>query len=207
MQVITAAHDPAEPVPGPDRPDLGGSDPAPAFGLLFDSHAGQLHRYLSRRVGPETAHDLVAETFLVALRRRTSYQPELGTARSWLYGIATNLLRQHLRTELRGLAATARLANASETVIAGHDGRVSEQVDAQVKASQLAGALGDLNPADRDVLLLVSWAGLEPSEVAEALGLPPGTVRSRLHRIRRRLRVQAPRVHKGLSTEEGSSHV
>ncbi|MEU4517848.1 sigma-70 family RNA polymerase sigma factor [Amycolatopsis sp. NPDC024027] len=177
---------------GPDRPDLGGPEPGPAFGRLFDAHAAQLRRYLARRVGAEPANDLVAETFLVALRRRETYRPELGTARSWLYGIATNLLRHHVRSELRGLQATARLARTGEVSHANHDGRVAEQVDAQVRAAQLAGALARLNPADRDTLLLVSWAGLEPGEVAEALGIPPGTVRSRLHRIRRWLRTNAP---------------
>jgi len=177
---------------GQDRPDLGVGDPAPVFGRLFDAHAASLQRYLARRVGDDAANDLVAETFLVALRRRESYRPELGTARSWLYGIATNLLRHHVRSELRGLRATARLAASDELSTAAHDGRVAERVDAQVRAGQLAGALAKLSAADRDTLLLVSWAGLEPSEVAEALGVPPGTVRSRLHRIRRWLRANAP---------------
>lgn len=177
---------------GQDRPDLGGADPAPVFAKLFDAHAGPLRRYLARRAGAETANDLVAETFLVALRRRESYRPELGTARSWLYGIATNLLRHHVRSELRGLQATARLAHTGELSHAGHDGRVAERVDAQARAAQLAGALAKLNPADRDTLLLVSWAGLDAAEVAEALGIPQGTVRSRLHRIRRWLRTAAP---------------
>jgi RNA polymerase sigma factor (sigma-70 family) len=188
MQVIQEGAD----VWGHDRPDLGGVDPAPVFARLFDAHAGPLRRYLARRAGTETANDLVAETFLVALRRRDSYRPELGTARSWLYGIATNLLRHHVRSELRGLQATARLAHTGELSHAGHDGRVAEQVDAQTRAAQLAGALAKLSPADRDTLLLVSWAGLDPGEVAEALGIPPGTVRSRLHRIRRWLRTAAP---------------
>jgi RNA polymerase sigma factor (sigma-70 family) len=177
---------------GNDRPDLDGADPAPVFARLFDAHAVPLRRYLARRVGSGAADDLVAETFLVALRRRESYRPERGTARSWLYGIATNLLRHHVRSELRRLQATARLAHTGELSHAGHDGRVAERVDAQIRAAQLAGALAKLTPADRDTLLLVSWAGLDPTEVAEALGVPPGTVRSRLHRIRRRLRTDAP---------------
>jgi RNA polymerase sigma factor (sigma-70 family) len=191
MQVTQEGAD----IRGHDRPDLGEADPAPVFARLFDAHAAPLRRYLARRVGAGPADDLVAETFLVALRRRTSYRPELGTARSWLYGIATNLLRHHVRSELRGLAATARLAHTGELSHAGHDGRVSEQVDAQIRAAQLAGALAKLSPADRDTLLLVSWAGLDPAEAAEALGIPPGTVRSRLHRIRRWLRTNAPAQH------------
>ncbi len=189
---------------GLDRPDLGVPDPAPVFGMLFDAHAAPLQRYLARRVGTETAHDLVAETFLVALRRRETYRPEAGTARAWLYGIATNLLRHHVRTETRALNATARLAAANEGISAGHDGRVAERVDAQQRAAQLAGALAELSAADRDTLLLVSWAGLDPAEVAEALGIPAGTVRSRLHRIRRWLRANAPE-NTSESTKDRSS--
>jgi len=189
----------------PDRPDLGGPDPAPVFGMLFDAHAAPLQRYLARRVGTETAHDLVAETFLVALRRRETYRPDAGTARAWLYGIATNLLRHHVRTETRALNATARLAAADQVVSAGHDGRVVERVDAQSRAAQLAGALAELSVADRDTLLLVSWAGLDPGEVAEALGIPAGTVRSRLHRIRRWLRANAPEITTE-STKDDSRH-
>jgi RNA polymerase sigma-70 factor (ECF subfamily) len=195
MQVIHEGREPAGP-DSSDRPDLGVPDPGPVFGQLFDAHARSMHRYLARRIGDESAHDLVGETFLVALRRRDSYRPELGTARSWLYGIATNLLRHHVRSETRALRATARLARVGDRTTAGHDGRVAEQVDAQTRAAQLAGALAKLSVADRDTLLLVAWAGLEPSEVAEALGVPPGTIRSRLHRLRRWLRANAAETTK-----------
>jgi RNA polymerase sigma-70 factor (ECF subfamily) len=161
------------------------------FGRLFDAHALPLHRYLARRVGLETANDLVSETFLAALNQRHSYDPARGEVRSWLYGIATNLLRRHTRTEVRGLRAQARsaAANASED---SHDSRVAARVDAAVLAAQLAGALADLSDGDRDVLLLTSWAGLDSTEIADALGIPVGTVRSRLHRVRRTLRATAP---------------
>lgn len=177
-------------VSGPDdRPDLSGPDPSRAFGHLFDRHARPLHRYLARRVG-DLADDLVGETFLVALQTRAAYRPERGTARSWLYGIATNLLRRHIRQEVRGLHAAARAAGST----AGgedHENRVAAQVDAEARTRLLADALAELDAGDRDVLLLTSWAGLDTNEVAEALGIPPGTVRSRLHRVRRRLRAHA----------------
>ncbi|WP_232519954.1 RNA polymerase sigma factor [Actinosynnema pretiosum] len=88
-----------------DRPDL--SDAGRAFGELFDRHARALHGYLRRRVG-DLADDLVAETFLVAYQGRAGYDPARGTARAWLHGIAANLLRRHLRQEVRGLRALAR---------------------------------------------------------------------------------------------------
>src|SRR5438093_609954 len=94
-----------------DRPHLGGPEPAVEFGRLFDAYAAPLHGYLARRVGAEPAKDLVSETFLVALNQRHAYDPRLGVVRSWLYGIATNLLRRHVRQEVRALRATARAAS------------------------------------------------------------------------------------------------
>ncbi|GAA2683724.1 sigma-70 family RNA polymerase sigma factor [Actinosynnema pretiosum subsp. pretiosum] len=170
-----------------DRPDL--SDPVRAFGALFDRHARALHGYLRRRVG-DLADDLVAETFLVAYQSRAGYDPARGTARAWLHGIAANLLRRHLRQEVRGLRAFARAGVdvTGDGAADDHGGRVAERVDAAVAARRLAGALAALEPGDRDVLLLTSWAGLDATEVAGALGIPAGTVRSRLHRVRGRLR-------------------
>jgi RNA polymerase sigma factor (sigma-70 family) len=69
---------------------------------------------------------------------------------------------------------------------------VSERVDGAHLAARLAGALAELSEGDRDVLALTSWAGLDSGEVAEALGIPVGTVRSRLHRVRKWLRTNAP---------------
>lgn len=178
--------------PDEDRPDLTSSGPASVFGRLFDAYAPPLHSYLARRVDADIANDLVAETFLNALDQRDRYDPGRASVRSWLYGIATNLLRRHIRQEVRGLRATARLAGRTDNTASGHEGRVADRVDAQVMAQCLAGALAELNPADRDTLLLVSWAGLDTAEVAEALDVPVGTVRSRLHRVRRRLRASAP---------------
>jgi RNA polymerase sigma factor (sigma-70 family) len=174
-----------------DRPYLGGPEPGAEFGRLFDAYARPLHRYLARRLGADTAHDLVSETFMVALNARHGYDPRRAVVRSWLYGIATNLLRRHVRTEVRGLQATARAAAAPEPET-GHEGRVSERVDAQAAAARLAGALAELADGDRDVLLLISWGGLDSTEVAQALGIPVGTVRSRLHRVRKWLRAKAP---------------
>lgn len=169
-----------------DRPDLTGPRAAAEFERLYDRYAPALHRYLVRRVGPP-ADDLVSETFLVALRTSASYDPGRGAARSWLYGIATNLARRHVRDEVRALDVAARAASADERAD-GHDAAVATRVDAEARVRQLAARLARLDAGDRDVLLLTSWAGLDSTEVAAALGIPVGTVRSRLHRVRRRLR-------------------
>ena len=186
-----------------DRPYLGGPDPAVEFGRLFDVYAGPLHRYLARRIGPEQAHDLVSETFLVAMNQRHSYDPRRGVVRSWLYGIATNLLRRHVRQEVRALRASARAAGRTPEGDGGHESGVADRVDAQALAARLAGALAELSEGDRDVLLLTSWGGLDSTEVAEALGIPVGTVRSRLHRVRKWLRANAPTYTSGQEDGDG----
>lgn len=176
------------PAPGEDRPELGGRDAGAEFGRLFDTYAAQLHRYLARRVGAEHAHDLVSETFLAAFKQRQAYDPAAAAIRGWLYGIATNLARRHVRQEVRGLRATARADGGSTPFLPSHDGAVAARVDAQALARRIAPAIADLSDGDRDVLMLTSWAELTTVEVADALGIPVGTVRSRLHRIRRQLR-------------------
>ncbi len=172
-------------------PGLGGPDPGAAFERLFDEHAPGLHRYLAGRAGDD-ADDLVAETFLAAWRSRRTYDPERGTARAWLYAIATNLLRTHHRSRARAWLADTRAAGRAGAVVDGHDRRSAERIDAEALTRRLAGALERLDERDRDVLLLTGWAGLTPGEVASVLGIPVGTVRSRLHRVRRRIRTAGP---------------
>lgn len=172
--------------------DLSGPGAAEAFGRLFDEHYRPLHRYLARRVGEHTADDLAAETFLVAYRERHRYDSAVGSARAWLYGIATNLLRHQLRGEVRGYRATALAAGRAVEPVDGLDAQVVHRVDAERAVRSLAAALALLAPGDRDVLLLSCWAGLDGTEIAVALGIPAGTVRSRLHRTRKWLRMHAP---------------
>jgi RNA polymerase sigma factor (sigma-70 family) len=168
------------------------------FAALFDRHAAEIHRYLARRVGHDSADDLVAETFLIAFRQRDRYDESRLTARPWLYGIATNLLGRHRRQEIRFFRAFARIG-ADPAVLSGlgqgplQPGdplaeRVTERVAAEGVRKQLAAALAGLHKADRDVLLLVAAADFSYQEVALALGIPVGTVSSRLARARRTIR-------------------
>lgn len=156
------------------------------FAALYDRYVRQVHRYAARRLGTQLADDIVAETFLVAFRRRGAYDQTQPLARPWLYGIATTLIARHHRSEERYLRALHRtgvdplpepMADAVVSRIAAHD-----------QKRELAGALARLSRADRDVLLLVAWGDLSYEETARTLSVPIGTVRSRLHRARRKVR-------------------
>jgi RNA polymerase sigma-70 factor (ECF subfamily) len=159
------------------------------FAEIFDRHAPHIQRYLARRLGRQSADDLVAETFLIAFDKRSRYQLERHDARPWLYGIATTLVGKHRREEVREY----RLRNAIGAIVPapdadGHADVVAARVTAQAMHRLLAAALADLNAGDRDVLLLIAWEGLAYDEVANALTIPVGTVRSRLNRARRLVR-------------------
>jgi RNA polymerase sigma-70 factor (ECF subfamily) len=161
------------------------ADP-PVFAAVFDRHYDAIHRYLARRVGPDLAEDLAAETFTQAFDARHRFDPAQPDARPWLFGIATNLVRHHFRGETRRMRAYARLDPPPDA----HDdhGGIAARVDAQRAGAAIADALMRLPAGERDVLLLFAWADLRYEEIAIALRIPIGTVRSRLHRARQRLR-------------------
>ncbi len=156
------------------------------FAVLFDRYFTPLHMYVSRRLGGAAGDDVAAETFLVAFRERIRFDPARGSVRAWLYGIATNLIRGHHRAEERGYRANARAA--AEPVYTADEERADARITAAAARDALVAALADLSPGDRDALLLVVWGELSHEETAEALGIPVGTVGSRMHRARRRLR-------------------
>ncbi len=157
-----------------------------AFALLYDRHAGTIHRYVSRRLGDALADDVVAECFLAAFGRRDHYDLSRTDARPWLYGIAARVIGKHRRSEVRLLRALAR--TGSDPAAEDHADRVDSRVTASAVHRQLAAVLAGLPDRDREVLLLIAWADLSYAEVAEALAIPVGTVRSRLSRARRRTR-------------------
>lgn len=162
-----------------------------AFSALFTRHAAAIQRYVTRRLGPDAADDVVADTFLLAFRQRDSYKPASADALPWLYGIATNLISRHRRDEVRLYRALARTGadpvTASFAMVPFTD-RVDSAVTAGMAARRLAAALAGLPAAYRDPLLLVAWGDLSYEETAIALGIPKGTVRSRISRARARLR-------------------
>lgn len=158
------------------------------FAALFDRHAGEIHRYAARRLGPDAvtaADDVTAETFLVAFGKRGRYDLDRADARPWLYGIASNLISKHRRSELRRLRALARLAEPRGEAF---EDRSVERLTAQDLKPHLAAALTRLKRAERELFLLVAWAGLSYEEAADALDIPIGTVRSRISRTRAKIR-------------------
>ena len=150
-----------------------------SFAAVFDRHYPAIYRFLRGRVGADLAEDIASEVFSVAFRRRTAYDLSCADSRPWLYGIAVNLLRGHRRSEARRLAALARAADSRDDV----EGGIGEGLD-----PSLAAALADLSYEERSLILLFAWAELSYEQLAEALALPLGTVRSRLSRTRAKLR-------------------
>ncbi len=161
-----------------------GVDPLAA---VFERHYAEVYRYLARRVPRAVAEDLASETFAQAAARPGGFDPARGSARAWVFGIATHLLSRHHRDEVRAYRAWAR--TGVDPVTTGDETEhVDARVDAGRRASGLPSALASMTDGDRDVLLLVALAELSYPEVAQALDIPVGTVRSRLHRARRDLR-------------------
>ena len=156
------------------------------FAVVFDRYYVEIHGYVARRLGQDLADDIASETFLVAFARRGQYDQAHRDARPWLYGIASKLIARHYRAEQRRYRALGRAA--SDGVTEGHDERAVARLDAQALRRSLAEALSTIPDGDRDVLLLVAWAGLTSEQAGQALGIPAGTARSRLHRARQRLR-------------------
>ena len=159
------------------------------FAVVFDRHYDAVHGYLARRAGSDVADDLSAQTFTIAFERRASFRSDVASsARPWLFGIATNLLRNERRAERRALAALSDLA---ATTPLEH-----EDVES-LGGSRLGSALASLDGDQRDALLLHAWEGLRYEEIAVALGIPVGTVRSRLARARAQLRAVLDDVDPG----------
>jgi RNA polymerase sigma factor (sigma-70 family) len=153
------------------------------FTVIFDRHYRSVYGYLSRRVGRVIADDLAAETFILAFERRSSYDPRVERALPWLLGIAVNLLAHHHRSEgrqLRAFAAAGSLEVARSAGASGTPGATASE--------KLVAALEQLDDYDREALLLYAWGELKYREIADVLGIPVGTVRSRLNRARRKLR-------------------
>lgn len=155
-----------------------------AFGVLFEDYARAVYNHAFRLTGNwSTAEEVVSLTFLEAWRLRSTVEPEGSSLLPWLLGIALNVARNVSRAARRHQAAMGRLPTAP--AVADFADELVSRLD---DAARLEAALGRLRRGEREVLALCVWSGLDYVAAAEALGVPVGTVRSRLSRARRKLR-------------------
>lgn len=155
-----------------------------AFATIFDRHWPALQAYCTIRAGT-AGEDLAAEVFRVAFDDRRRFDGRTPSSRPWLFGIAANLLRSHFRGAERGRRALARSIPVDTT---DPTGDALSRLEAQQLGPNLAAAIGDLPAKDREALLLLAWTDLRYEDIAQALDIPIGTVRSRINRARTRVR-------------------
>ena len=158
-----------------------------AFAELFERHARSINAFASYRVGRHAAQDVLSEVFLVAFRRRADFDTDVESATPWLLGIASRLIRRQRAVEAKHWRSFTASMSLQEHSTLGHLDDALSRVDAEREVAMLRARIAALAPKDRETLLLYAWQGMSYDEVAAALGVPVGTVRSRLNRVRRRL--------------------
>jgi RNA polymerase sigma factor (sigma-70 family) len=159
------------------------------FAEIFDRHFATVFRFAERRVGRDQASEVASETMTRAFAKRGSFRPDAIDALPWLLGIASKLILHERRRFVRYLAAVARASAELHSADREADlGAVDRRLDAPAEWERMRVALLALSDTDRELLLLVTWDGLSYDEAAAVLGLPLGTVRSKLHRAKARLR-------------------
>jgi len=174
---------------------------ADSFAAFFRRHVSPVTLYGVRRCSdPDDVADLVAETFLVALQASGRYVAETDTALPWLFGIARRVLAKQRRRRAGARRLLVKATNAHLLFTASEEDAVAAAIDAARQAPLLEAGLATLSASEREVLELVAYDGLTPSEVAAMLNLSPNAARLRLSRARRHLRSvldPAPGVEKG----------
>lgn len=158
-------------------------------GDFYRVHVRTVHQYIGSRVGFQVGEELTAQTFVEAWAQRSSFDPARGTQSAWLLGIATNLLRHHVRDEAR--RARAHRALATQRQFATLADSLQDEVLDAIVVTERSGAvrrkIGCIDSADREILVMAIEPGTTYQDMAEKLGIPVGTVRSRLSRARRHL--------------------
>ncbi|MEH0933057.1 RNA polymerase sigma factor [Micromonospora sp. CPCC 205558] len=172
------------------------------FTELYECHHGDVWRYVARRVGASDVGDVVADVFLVAWRRLDDVP--VGSPLPWLYGVARLVLANEARGRRRWQELTLRVAaEPDRTVQVDHaDGVVSQR--------DVAVAFDRLSTGDQEILRLVAWERLAPTEAAAVLGQSRATFAMRLmrarHRLRRQLGVTGVRAGRTSSTAPSMSN-
>lgn len=167
-----------------------------AMSTVFSEHVDRIYNYCRRRTGSwSVAEDLTSAVFLEVWRCRRRAVELDGSVLPWLYGVATNVCRNHTRSVRRRTRAMARLElveGSGGQLVDSTGDHVAGQLDSDRRLRAMIDRLDELPAADRDVFLLVCWEGLSYPQTAQALGIPVGTVKSRLSRVRRALRLADP---------------
>lgn len=162
-----------------------------AFGLIFDEYARAVYNLGFRLTANwSAAEDVVSLTFLEAWRLRDRIDPVGESLQPWLLGIAVNVCRNLARASRRHQAALARIP--PPLVVPDFAEELAGRLDDTAQLHLVAKALGALRRSEHEVIALCVWSGLDYTAAATALGVPVGTVRSRLSRARRRLRNLVP---------------
>lgn len=171
-----------------------------AFGLIFERHSGAVYNYCFRRIGSWTeAEDLVAVVFYEAWRHRDKQLADEKVL-PWLYGIATNVLRNRRRSERRFAAALRRIPAPQPDPDFAE--RSDEEIDDEQQMQHVRGLLAQLPRPEQEVFVLCAWMQLSYEDAALALDVPIGAVRMRLFRARQRLQKLDPAFgHKESETE------
>lgn len=156
-----------------------------AVGTLFDRYEPDIKRYIGRLgVGAGDADDLVQLTFLDVGRAAASFDGR-SSARSWLFGLSTMVVRRHRRSVARvaaGLGKWAREPRPMEPPTA------RDQLELHQEAERARRALERLSSKKREVFVMFVLENASGEDVARALGIPVATVWTRLHHARRELR-------------------
>ena len=154
------------------------------FREVFERHYESVRRFAQRVVGRDAGEEIAAQTFMIAFQRRPTYDFGYPSARSWLFGIAYNVARHHLRAERSQHDLLARVPSEREAT----DPIETETLDAARLAPILRDALSKLREEQRSPFVLVALGELTYRETADVLAIPVGSVRSRIHRARATLR-------------------
>jgi RNA polymerase sigma factor (sigma-70 family) len=157
------------------------------FSRIFERHVRPIHRYLQRATSTSAADDLTAEVFVSAFKSRRRYDLRMSDARPWLFGIAANMVRHHFRSERRRRSLLERVS-LTVGVDAIEDDPTDQLLERSSQTHVLQRALSSLDPRLREVLLLDAGPEMSDEEIARALAIPVGTVKSRLARGRRQLK-------------------
>lgn len=164
------------------------TDPS-QFATIFDRHVDAVRRFVVRRLGSSRSDDVISEVFRVAFERRDVFDTHVESGLPWLYGIASNLVRRECRSRTRHAAALERVGGLREDMGDPYLDLVA-RIDARSELAGLRRAVLSLTDDEREMLLLVAWEQLSPTEAAAVLSIPPATARTRLHRARQQIRRQ-----------------